>query len=762
MKVGRIYAALAASQSGRADNSSVDDLSSKLSRLSGYSGPLYSAAALESLLHTVPATHAATFAAAAEAAAKDAEAEATAAVSAASANANTGAASESGDTKCGQYGPSTPQLQPHPQSRSGAKSGRDSAAAGASDEGAKAAAAVAAAVAAAKRARTLATAAAADVVPIAVLAPVTVARRARQQQQREQVVPLSERRRAAEKKKKTAASYSESDMSAIPVTKWGVDALFTAGAHGHSFSPLYDIPTHLDRHNKDSYTVHTQSHSASVPNGGSVLYRNRGSFDVDARVNVFEANIRLLGGLISGHELLDHWQRENSFVITKLVATKTRKTKTSQSASADVDDSSAAPTVTVAASEPAVAYDGSLLRLAGDLGDRLLRTFDLYQHHARNDTHPTGPNASNKGDAKSSESAGALSTVALIDSVVTSVGDVMQRNYIKSLLSRLRAESASLANASATAAAAAETSEDQARLKQQLQQLRQFTPPAPHTVFPFPARSRSATGTVTPPLSPLRHQTHPSALPATAATTATAKSQSSTASEVTAEKEKTSRSRSRSQKSQSQSAPAPPSPSWLPSAWVSLRHGRGPRETPETCLAGAGTLALEFGALSALSGDATYLEAADAATRQMLSLRSALGLLGNGIDKARGAWQTGGGAVLAGIGSGTDSFYEYLLKAFVAFGDARYLDMFESAYSPALQHLRRGPWYVEADAATGRAVHSQFNSLQAFWPGMQSLYGDITPAVATAEAFFALWQRFESFPERYLLDQRQEIGRAHV
>ena len=62
------------------------------------------------------------------------------------------------------------------------------------------------------------------------------------------------------------------------------------------------------------------------------------SFDLDARVNVFESNIRLLGGLISAH----------FFAI----------------------DSSLGLIL------PPYKYDGALLRLATDLGNRLLRAFD--------------------------------------------------------------------------------------------------------------------------------------------------------------------------------------------------------------------------------------------------------------------------------------------------------------------------------------------------------------------------------------------------
>ena len=52
---------------------------------------------------------------------------------------------------------------------------------------------------------------------------------------------------------------------------------------------------------------------------------------------------------------------------------------------------------------------------------------------------------------------------------------------------------------------------------------------------------------------------------------------------------------------------------------------------------------------------------------------------------------------------------------------------------------------------TGQVAHLQFNSLQAFWPGLQAQTGALVEAAATQRAFFGLWQRFHALPERYLL-----------
>lgn len=71
-------------------------------------------------------------------------------------------------------------------------------------------------------------------------------------------------------------------------------------------------------------------------------------------------------------------------------------------------------------------------------------------------------------------------------------------------------------------------------------------------------------------------------------------------------------------------------------------------------------------------------------------VRSSLNLLGNHIDTSSGKWI----AVESSVGGATDSFYEYLLKASILFNDGEYQALFKQAYTAALAHLKRGPWYV--------------------------------------------------------------------
>ena len=91
-------------------------------------------------------------------------------------------------------------------------------------------------------------------------------------------------------------------------------------------------------------------------------------------------------------------------------------------------------------------------------------------------------------------------------------------------------------------------------------------------------------------------------------------------------------------------------------------------------MAAAGTMMVEFGLLSRLTGVSTFETVARKAVLSLWKKRSTLDLLGSTINIDSGDWQ----ASHASIGAGVDSFYEYLLKTYILFGDSSFLKMFES------------------------------------------------------------------------------------
>ncbi|XP_059520567.1 ER degradation-enhancing alpha-mannosidase-like protein 1 [Myotis daubentonii] len=195
----------------------------------------------------------------------------------------------------------------------------------------------------------------------------------------------------------------------------------------------------------------------------------------------------------------------------------------------------------------------------------------------------------------------------------------------------------------------------------------------------------------------------------------------------------------------------------IPYPRVNLKTGVPPDSNNETCTAGAGSLLVEFGMLSRLLGDSTFEWVARRAVKALWSLRSSgTGLLGNVVNIQTGHWV----GKQSGLGAGLDSFYEYLLKSYILFGEKEDLDMFNAAYHSIQSYLRRGreacnegegdpPLYVNVDMFSGRLVNTWMDSLQAFFPGLQVLIGDVEDAICLHAFYYAIWKRYGALPERY-------------
>ncbi|KAG4997739.1 hypothetical protein JHK82_028510 [Glycine max] len=203
--------------------------------------------------------------------------------------------------------------------------------------------------------------------------------------------------------------------------------------------------------------------------------------------------------------------------------------------------------------------------------------------------------------------------------------------------------------------------------------------------------------------------------------------------------------------------PAFDTPTGIPFGSVNLLHGVDKHESKITSTAGGGTLTLEFGVLSRLTNDPKSLSSNGATMVHKLYLflnklpRMQCVDFGHGVQSL--TWSV---LILmflqdAGIGTSIDSFYEYLLKAYLLFGDEEYLYIFQEAYAAAMHYLYHDPWYVEVNMDSAAIVWPLFNSLQAFWPGLQVLAGDINPAIRTHAAFLSVWRRYGFTPEGFNL-----------
>lgn len=185
----------------------------------------------------------------------------------------------------------------------------------------------------------------------------------------------------------------------------------------------------------------------------------------------------------------------------------------------------------------------------------------------------------------------------------------------------------------------------------------------------------------------------------------------------------------------------------IPYGTVNLLHGVPFGETTVASLAGAGSLSLEFELLSRLTNDPSFGKAAKLATRGLWIRGSPIHTLyGKHINIKTGRWEE----LLSGIGSNSDSFYEYLIKHYLLYPeDWDFWSMFLVAYGGVHDSARWNEWYADIDMTSGNHLRLVFESLMAFYPGMQVLLGEVMPASKSLNSFFLVREFLGLLPERF-------------
>ena len=189
------------------------------------------------------------------------------------------------------------------------------------------------------------------------------------------------------------------------------------------------------------------------------------------------------------------------------------------------------------------------------------------------------------------------------------------------------------------------------------------------------------------------------------------------------------------------------SPTGLPYTHVNLRTGkvRGKVSNP----AETGTLLLEFGMLSKLTGKPVYFEKAKRALVETYKRRDpGTGLVGSWVDVETGQWTD----TRAHIGGGIDSYYEYLYKCWRLFGDEECKAMWEQDIAAVNKYLadevRDGElWYGHAEMTTGKRVATRYGALDAFMPALLALGGDIDRARRLQDSGLKMWRLHGIEPE---------------
>jgi mannosidase alpha-like ER degradation enhancer 2 len=179
------------------------------------------------------------------------------------------------------------------------------------------------------------------------------------------------------------------------------------------------------------------------------------------------------------------------------------------------------------------------------------------------------------------------------------------------------------------------------------------------------------------------------------------------------------------------------SPTGMPYMYVNLKTGKtsGTRSNP----AEIGTLLLEFGTLSKLTGNPVFYDKAKRAVVALYDRRSPLGLVGEEIDVESGRWLS----PASHVGGGIDSYYEYLLKCSKLFGDPDCARMWRESLRALNAHLAdeapTGLWYGQVDMATGRRTATEFGALHAFLPAVLALGGDLDHARRLQDSAYKMW-----------------------
>ncbi|HEV8117018.1 MAG TPA: glycoside hydrolase family 47 protein [Thermoanaerobaculia bacterium] len=191
--------------------------------------------------------------------------------------------------------------------------------------------------------------------------------------------------------------------------------------------------------------------------------------------------------------------------------------------------------------------------------------------------------------------------------------------------------------------------------------------------------------------------------------------------------------------------PAFGSPTGMPYVYVNLKTGKtkDSRSNP----AEIGTLILEFGTLSKLTGKPVYFEKAKKALTSLYERRSKIGLVGEEIDVETGKW-TG---TASHVGGGIDSYYEYLLKCSILFGDKDCGRMWRESLRALNAHLAdeapSGFWYGQVNMDTGAREAAEFGALHAFLPAVLALGGDLRRAGRLQDSCFKMWNLHGIEPE---------------
>jgi len=193
------------------------------------------------------------------------------------------------------------------------------------------------------------------------------------------------------------------------------------------------------------------------------------------------------------------------------------------------------------------------------------------------------------------------------------------------------------------------------------------------------------------------------------------------------------------------------SPTGMPYRYVNLKTGKVSK--PVSNPAETGTLLIEFGTLSKLTGNPVFYEKAKRALVETYNRRSKIGLVGEWINVETGAWTNTDSHISGAI----DSYYEYLLKCWLLFGDQDCKRMWGESITAINKYLADEVrdesdvqlWYGHADMNTGARRATSYGALDAFFPAVLALGGDLKRAKLLQDSSYRMWNHATIEPEEF-------------
>ena len=164
-----------------------------------------------------------------------------------------------------------------------------------------------------------------------------------------------------------------------------------------------------------------------------------------------------------------------------------------------------------------------------------------------------------------------------------------------------------------------------------------------------------------------------------------------------------------------------------------------------------GTLMMEFGKLSKITGDKKYYDAAKKGMMEVYKNRSPLDMVGEQIDVNTGKWVS----TQSHISGYIDSYFEYMYKSWLLFGDKDFKIAYNTLNAAIKKYMISKTdhgWFMQhVDMNTGIVSATTYGALDAFYAGLCAFSGDVETGKKIQEANYYMWTKFNIEPEELIL-----------